>query len=420
VNIVRNTVKLEEQSAKSEIIEVEQFGHKHKIGVIDIPTFYIDFQALQEGNKDYKSTTRDVKQLLVSLMADGVEGVVIDLRDNGGGSLQEARTLTGLFIDRGPTVQVRNNGNRVDILNDRDIRTVYDGPLGVLVNRLSASASEIFAGAIQDYDRGVIIGNQTFGKGTVQTLLPMNQGQLKLTAAKFYRITGESTQHKGIVPDVDFPLDYDPESIGESTLESPLPWDKIQPTSYRVKSNVSQVKTELINLHNARVKDDPEFTYFRDASAYRQVRSKETSISLNEAKRRQEKKDADAFWLGLENTKRLQQGLDAIASLDELNPERKPDLASSGAPAGLPEVTSEDAGKGADGTATTAADVASSLVNSISKGEEGPEGQKDTSVPPVKAAEAPDAHLVESGNILLDLISLEHRTAAEKQQRQPI
>ena len=415
VNIVRNTVKLEEQSAKSEIIEVEQFGRKHKIGIIDIPTFYVDFQALQEGNKDYKSTTRDVQELLVSLMAEGVEGVVIDLRDNGGGSLQEARTLTGLFIDRGPTVQVRNNGNRVDILNDRDIRTVYAGPLGVLVNRLSASASEIFAGAIQDYDRGVIIGNQTFGKGTVQTLLPLNQGQLKLTAAKFYRISGESTQHKGIVPDVDFPLDYDPESIGESTLASPLPWDKIQATSYRAKSNVSQLKTELIRLHNARVKTDPEFAYFREASAYRQERSKQTSISLSEAARRQEKKDADAFWLGLENSKRQQQGLPAIASLDELNPERKPDLASNtSAPAGLSEVKSgdtdaaDDQSNGqANDAGAGAADVASSLVNSSH------EDAEDSRLPPPRATEAPDPHLVESGNILLDLISLEQRTAAE-------
>ncbi|MDA7833263.1 S41 family peptidase, partial [Pseudomonadales bacterium] len=183
VKIVRNTVKLEEQSAKSEIIEVEQFGHKRKIGVIDIPAFYIDFQALQKGEKDFKSTTRDVKVLLADLMAEGVEGVVIDLRNNGGGSLQEARTLTGLFIDRGPTVQIRSKSNRVDILNDRDIRTIYDGPLAVLVNRLSASASEIFAGAMQDYERGVIIGSQTFGKGTVQSLLPMNRGQLKLTQA---------------------------------------------------------------------------------------------------------------------------------------------------------------------------------------------------------------------------------------------
>ena len=215
---------------------------------------------------------------------------------------------------------------------------------------------------------------------------------------------------------MDFPLDYDPESIGESTLASPLPWDKIQATSYRAKSNVSQLKTELINLHNARVKNDPEFAYFREASAYRQERSKQTSISLSEAARRQEKKDADAFWLGLENSKRQQQGLPAIASLDELNPERKPDLASNtGAPAGLPEVKSGDtdaaddqADDHANDAGAGAADVASSLVNSSH------EGAEDSSLPPPRATEAPDPHLVESGNILLDLISLEQRTAAEK------
>ncbi len=185
IQITRNKVKLEEQSAKSDIIEIEQFGHKHKIGIIDIPTFYIDFKALQQGDRNFKSTTRDVKELLVGLIEQGVEGIVIDLRDNGGGSLQEAKTLTGLFIDRGPTVQIRSKSNRVDILNDRDISTVYDGPLAVLVNRLSASASEIFAGAIQDYKRGLIIGSQTFGKGTVQSLYPLNRGQLKLTQAKF-------------------------------------------------------------------------------------------------------------------------------------------------------------------------------------------------------------------------------------------
>ncbi|MFB0968195.1 MAG: S41 family peptidase, partial [Pseudomonadales bacterium] len=169
IEITRNTVKLEEQSAKSEIIEVENVGAIQYIGVIDIPTFYIDFKALQQGDKNYKSTTSDVRKLLVDLMEEGVEGVVIDLRNNGGGSLQEAKTLTGLFIDRGPTVQIRSKSNRVDILNDRDIRTIYDGPMAVLVNRLSASASEIFAGALQDYERAVVVGSQTFGKGTVQS-----------------------------------------------------------------------------------------------------------------------------------------------------------------------------------------------------------------------------------------------------------
>ncbi|MFT4852483.1 MAG: carboxyl-terminal processing protease [Candidatus Pseudothioglobus sp.] len=411
VRIIRNTVKLEEQSAQSKVIEVEQFGHKHKIGVIDIPTFYIDFQALQDGNKDFKSTTRDVKNLLVGLMAEGVEGVVIDLRDNGGGSLQEARTLTGLFIDRGPTVQVRNSGNRVDILNDRDIRTIYEGPLAVLVNRLSASASEIFAGAIQDYDRGVIVGNQTFGKGTVQTLLPLNQGQLKLTAAKFYRISGESTQHKGIMPDIDFPLDYDPESIGESTLEHPLPWDKIQATSYRPKSNVSQMTTTLVSLHNERVEKDPDFIYMRDAAAYRQLRSKKTSITLNEAQRRVEKTESDTFWLGLENAKRELKGKPLIASLEELNPSRdEPEVANTPTPVSDPSAVGSD----------QVLEV-NPIPNSATLTDSDNEGESTAEAIPVKTDDdAPDAQLLESGNILLDMISMEKRTAADKRSRQPI
>jgi carboxyl-terminal processing protease len=410
VRIVRNTVKLEEQSAQSKIIEVEQFGHKHKIGVIDIPTFYIDFQALQDGNKDFKSTTRDVKNLLVALMAEGVEGVVIDLRDNGGGSLQEARTLTGLFIDRGPTVQVRNSGNRVDILNDRDIRTIYDGPMAVLVNRLSASASEIFAGAIQDYDRGVIVGNQTFGKGTVQTLLPLNQGQLKLTAAKFYRISGESTQHKGIMPDIDFPLDYDPESIGESTLEHPLPWDKIKATSYRPKSNVSQLTTALVNLHNQRVEKDPDFIYMRDAAAYRQVRSKKTSITLNEAQRRAEKTESDTFWLGLENAKRELKGEPLIASLEELNPSR--DVATT------PSTTAPVSDPSALGSNEVLEE--NQIQSNTVVLDTDDEDESTAGTVPATEVDAPDARLLESGNILLDMISMEKRTAEEKRSRQPI
>ena len=414
VQIVRNTVKLEEQEAKSEIIEIEQFGHTHKIGVIDIPTFYIDFQALQEGNRDYKSTTRDVHDLLVKLIADGVEGVIIDLRDNGGGSLQEARTLTGLFIDRGPTVLVRNNNGRVDILNDRDIGTVYDGPLAVVVNRLSASASEIFAGAIQDYDRGLIIGNQTFGKGTVQTLLPLNQGQLKLTAAKFYRITGASTQHKGVLPDIDFPLDYDPESIGESTLEGPLPWDQIQPTSYRINNHVSQLKKELTGLHDTRSATDPEFIYMRDAAAYRQVRSKQEVISLNLATRQQDKTDSDDFWLNLENTKRKRQDLEPIASLDELNPKRhEPELALG--PATDVITTGVD-----DGTSLAKPGPKEPTATPPALIDINGEAASDDSLPPLKADATPDPHLIESGNILLDLISLEKRMAAENRRQQPI
>ena len=434
VEIVRNTVKLEEQSAKSEIIEVEQFGHKRKIGVIDIPAFYIDFQALQKGEKDFKSTTRDVKVLLADLMAEGVEGVVIDLRNNGGGSLQEARTLTGLFIDRGPTVQIRSKSNRVDILNDRDIRTIYDGPLAVLVNRLSASASEIFAGAMQDYERGVIIGSQTFGKGTVQSLLPMNRGQLKLTQAKFYRISGESTQHKGIIPDISFPSNFDLDSIGESTLDGPLPWDQISATSFRTKQMIGPLVTELDRLHKARVTEDPEFTYMADAAAYRKVRSQQTAITLNESKRLKEKEDSDTFWLALENTKRLKLGLPEIDSLDELQGDKEPDVAAvdgSGATGITTDAESEDLGEGDAAPGEVQDLVGNELAGVVEMPsatdppatlkQENPENEgAEPGIEDTTEDEEPDAFLVETTNILLDLISLGKQTAAEKQEQQQI
>ncbi|MFT7244579.1 MAG: carboxyl-terminal processing protease [Candidatus Azotimanducaceae bacterium] len=396
IELTRSTVKLEEQSAHSKVIEIEQFGAKSKIGVIDIPTFYIDFQALQAGESNYKSTTRDVQKLLVELMQEGVEGVVIDLRDNGGGSLQEAKTLTGLFIDRGPTVQIRSKSNRVDILNDRDIRTIYDGPLAVLVNRLSASASEIFAGAIQDYERGLIIGNQTFGKGTVQSLLPLNRGQLKLTQAKFYRISGESTQHKGIVPDITFPNDFDPESIGESSLEAPLPWDKIKATGYRTKRSIVPLLGDLRIQHEERAARDPEFHYMEEALAYRQERRKIIEVTLNEANRLQEKDDADAFWLGLENSKRKAQGLEAIASLDDLKKKTvTPELAAA---EGNEVVDNEMAGI-VDNITTEISETLTELDDLTKTADEVAEEAK------------PDAYLIETGHILLDMIASEKRTA---------
>ena len=229
VTIVRNTIKLEEQAAQAKVIEVSTqamgltpvstYSHDNKmrIGVIEIPTFYIDFRAQQQGVKDFRSTTRDVRRLIDELRAEDIEGLVIDLRSNGGGSLQEADSLTGLFVGAGPTVQVKAARRRPNIYSSSVDQVAWDGPLAVMVNRLSASASEIFAGAIQDYGRGIVIGSQTFGKGTVQTLIPLNRGQLKLTAAKFYRVSGESTQHQGVTPDILFPTLVDDEQIGEST-----------------------------------------------------------------------------------------------------------------------------------------------------------------------------------------------------------
>ncbi|MEL0136908.1 MAG: S41 family peptidase, partial [Halieaceae bacterium] len=200
VPIQRNEVKLEEQAAQKSIIEIEDSNNRQRrIGVIDIPAFYIDFEAYRRGDKNYRSTTRDVKRLIDELVAEGAEGLVIDLRDNGGGSLQEANQLTGLFIEYGPTVQIRSAESRIWRDGKRRRSNYYEGPLAVMINRLSASASEIFAGAIQDYGRGIVVGELSFGKGTVQSLVPLQEGQLKITESKFYRISGDSTQHRGVI-----------------------------------------------------------------------------------------------------------------------------------------------------------------------------------------------------------------------------
>ena len=400
ISIVRNKVELEEQSAQSEIIELEQFGAQHKIGVVSIPTFYIDFQALQKGDRNYKSTTRDVKKLIRDLLSQDVDGLVIDLRNNGGGSLQEAKLLTGLFIERGPTVQIRSKSNRVDILDDRDSSIIYDGPLAVLVNRLSASASEIFAGAIQDYERGIIIGSQTFGKGTVQSLLPLNRGQLKLTQAKFYRISGESTQEKGIIPDIKYPSNYNPESIGESTLDSPLPWDKISATTYRRKHSINHLVPELKSLHDERVSNNAEFNYLSEAFAYRKTRSEIDTISLNEKKRLQEKTDREGFWLALENKRRVALGEEPIASLDELA-EEEPSIASNDGSAQATPLYDVEMVDPASAISVLQTDDAHEIP------EEEEEEEED---------KTPDPYLIESGHILLDLISLEERTAAGLKQ----
>jgi|TARA_Y100000310_G_scaffold342267_1_gene444766 carboxyl-terminal processing protease len=414
IQITRNTVKLEEQSAQSDIIEVEQFGHVHKIGVIDIPTFYIDFQALQQGDKNYRSTTRDVRILLRDLMQEAVDGIVIDLRDNGGGSLQEANTLTGLFIDRGPTVQIRGKRDRVDVLVDRDVRTTYDGPLVVMVNRLSASASEIFAGAIQDYQRGIIIGSQTFGKGTVQSLIHLNRGQLKLTQAKFYRISGESTQHQGVIPDIFYPASYDSESIGESTLDEPLPWDKIDPAEFRIKANLSTYVPDLRHRHQDRVRGNAEFDYLSGALDYRKNRSNEKSITLNQAARIQRKEEADSFWVALENKRRVAKGLSELASLDELSSPHE--VAANETPASgiTPASESDESGE------TNQLD-GNELAGLADVQTQPQESDEDTDTEPKEAdEEEPDPLLVESGHILADLINLSSRTAAEKPSGQPI
>lgn len=327
VKITRDTVDLEDQAASSEVIEVERDGEAHSLGVITVPTFYVDFDAWQAGEDDYRSTTRDVAKEINKLKQQDVEGIVLDLRNNGGGALQEANSLIGLFIDRGPTVQVRDAQSRIQLYGDSEAGTLYDGPLGVLVNRLSASASEIFAGAIQDYGRGLIIGSGTFGKGTVQTLDQLNHGELKLTRAKFYRISGESTQNRGVEPDITFPSLIDPERIGESSLDNALIWDTVRDVQYRRYGEPEQYLATLQQHHDERAQSNPNFRYLERQSALaRKLREQHTSVSLNREQRQREMDAQEAEQLSLENQRRRALGMD---ELDEWIDARADAIASS-------------------------------------------------------------------------------------------
>ena len=316
VAITREAVKLEEQAAKKSILNLRHEGRDYKLGVIEIPAFYLDFKALRSGDKNYKSTTRDVKKLLTELQQEKVDGVVIDLRNNGGGSLQEATELTGLFIEQGPTVLVRNSDGRVDILADEQPGAFYKGPLAVLVNRLSASASEIFAGAMQDYHRALILGGQTFGKGTVQTVQPLNHGELKLTLAKFYRVSGQSTQHQGVIPDISYPAEVDTSEIGESALPEALPWDSIRAVHSEEMNPFTPFLAELKARHETRTGENPDFVFTRNRLALAQELSHETTVSLNEEKRRAQQESIEKRQLMLENALREAKGEEPLAKLE--------------------------------------------------------------------------------------------------------
>lgn len=303
VDIVRQKVKLEEQTAKRSIIDVDDAQGKRRIGVITLPTFYLDFEARRRNEADYTSATRDVARLLGELKQEKVDGVVIDLRNNGGGSLTEAIELTGLFIDTGPVVQVREAAGRVSVEADTDSGVAWDGPLAVLVNRASASASEIFAAAIQDYGRGLIIGETTFGKGTVQNLIDLDRwppsetprfGQVKLTVAQFFRIDGGTTQLKGVVPDIAFPVSLDATEYGESTYPNALKWTHIAPAPHAMLGNFAPLLPQLSKRHDERVASDREFGWWaKDVAEYRQQRERK-EVSLNDADRRAERDKLEA------------------------------------------------------------------------------------------------------------------------------
>ena len=338
ISLIRDRVKLEEQAAQSKIIKVPRDGREWTIGVIEVPSFYRDYRALSSGDKDYTSTTKDVKRLIAELEEQGIDGLVMDLRGNGGGHLTEATALSGLFIDNGPVVQLRNSAGRISRLDDPDpvARVAYNGPLTVLVDRFSASASEIFAAAIQDYERGVIIGQKTFGKGTVQNLYSLDQylqvegdkglGQLTLTIGKYYRVTGESTQHRGVLPDINLPSSIDAEVIGESVRETALPWDTIGTTRFRAGEPLDTTIAALTDYHHERAKEDPNYRFMLDGIRDLEESRARKTLSLNIETRKKEREDDMARALARENERRAALGLEALESLEDADDDDRPDV----------------------------------------------------------------------------------------------
>ena len=308
IELIRDKVKLEEQAAKSGVIDVVSGKNSHKFGVIEIPAFYLDVEALYNNEPDFKSTTKDVVRLINDLhFKKNVDGIILDLRNNGGGFLQEAKMLTDLFIGKGPIVQVKNTNNHISKAHQSRSNIYYKGPILVLINRLSASASEIFAGAIQDYGRGIIVGTRSYGKGTVQVQMPLEQGQIKLTESKFYRVSGESTQLLGVTPDIELPSIYDIDDIGESALNNSLPWDTISPAKHSIYWSELLKAPPLKMLRAAQKKRllvDPDLFYLNEELNLIKKRGSLKEVSLNEAERRLQLEEYDSSMLALENKRR--------------------------------------------------------------------------------------------------------------------
>jgi carboxyl-terminal processing protease len=342
IELTRGKVTLEGQAAKKQRKLVTRNGKQLNLGVISVPGFYQDVQAQSQGDENYRSTTRDVRRLLEELRKEGsFDGLILDLRGDGGGFLPEATALTGLFIDEGPVVQLKDTTGRVEVLDDPIPGIVYDGPLVVLVDRLSASASEIFAGAIQDYKRGYVVGQRTFGKGTVQNLVPLDRwtqrpvdGQLTITIGKFYRVTGESTQHRGVEPDILLPSPISLDEVGESSLEAALPWDRIAAAPFRAFAQPAVVPTPVALHHNdeARSKSDPAYRLLiEDITSFETQRQQKT-LSLNLEKRRQERQSLDAERLERENKNRVSQGKAPFKALEELEADNNAEVLAEKAP----------------------------------------------------------------------------------------
>jgi len=426
VSITRDMVRLEDQSAWAETITIPHPGGEgsgYQVGIIHLPTFYFDFEAAARGEEDFKSTTRDVRVLLEELKAEPVDAILVDLRNNGGGSLGEANQLVGLFIETGATGQVRSaglgNGYR-GAFGDNAPGVAWEGPLAVLVNRNSASASEIFAGAIQDYQRGLVLGGQTFGKGTVQEIVPMGYGQAKLTRSKFYRVSGASTQHRGIIPDILFPDMFQAyDHVGESSLDGALPWDTVRPVEYRAYQPIREFLPALRELHDERALKSPELIYLNDQIAFTKLQQQRRAWPLNETRLKAEMEAERLLKIELENMRRFLKGLPLLDVLEEdaadgnvatveASPEEPEPAPESETEATAPrqELLANDAGE-SQATATGQ----ESAVNDASESETGQEiAASDASDDPVEAEgdedEALDALLEESARVLADYMHL--------------
>ncbi len=337
IELTRNKVTLEAQAAQKELRKTQRGGRDVTVGMLHVPSFYQDHQARAAGDSDYRSTTRDASRLIQQLKSEGMDALVVDLRDNGGGHLSEATSLVGLFIEKGPVVQLRETGGRIEVLDDPEPGVVWDGPLVVLVNRASASASEIFAGAIQDYGRGLVVGQQTYGKGSVQNLYPLDRyalgpksgfGQLTVTIGKYYRVTGDSTQHRGVSPDIELPSLLSTSDIGESTRDSALPWDRIRPADFERRPGVERELPLLGQAHDQRIRTDADFlTLQADLRSLQRLRAQK-SVSLNLEERRSEREALDQERLQRENARRKAVGLaplETLEALESLADEQRPD-----------------------------------------------------------------------------------------------
>lgn len=334
-SFTRSKVTLDAQAARRDVRHIVRDGRNITVGVITVPSFYQDFQARVAGDEEYRSTTRDVRRLIGELRDAGVDAIVMDLRNNGGGHLSEATGLVGLFVDKGPVVQLKETSGRTEVLDDPEPGVVWGGPLIVLVNRASASASEIFAGAIQDYGRGIIVGQQTYGKGSVQNLYPLDRyalgpragyGQLTVTIGKYYRVTGDSTQHRGVTPDISLPSPIDVKAVGESAQDHALPWDRIRSTDFTSTRALSAEQISLLSRnHEGRLRGDPDLQAVTSAVAAAHRQSELQSVSLNLETRRREREERDTARLASENQRRAARGLAPLATIAELEAAEEPD-----------------------------------------------------------------------------------------------